>query len=346
MMKAIEFQFKSHDHKIVDNVPKPSPGKDEVLIKVVYSALDTAHQPILEKEFPTAYFIHKVNTKKTPLYLGYHYSGIIESIGSDVTDANLKEGVAVFGFLQYEPSQSQGTFAEYITVKQNDCAMKPNDVSFEIAAASTTEAITALQAIRDKGGLRMRSESNSKSKEQKQQNILIVGAAGGVGSAAVQIAKHLLNAHVTAVCGSKDVQTVKEVYGADVVIDRTVEPNYMKRLLNENAKFDVILDAPSVLPALATKLLKPKGVIVTTLPTGTLVWNMLKLVFSSKKATWVECRSNRDDLSIVGSMLSNENKLNIPIDSTFKVKDMAAAMAKQAGKKNGRVVIQVEKGWN
>merc|ERR1712176_103941 len=125
-----------------------------------------------------------------------------------------------------------------------------------------------------------------------------------------------------------------------------MEPNYMKRLLNENAKFDVILDAPSVLPSSATKLLKPKGVIVTTLPTGTLVWNMLKLVFSSKKATWVECHSNRADLNVIGNLLSNENKLNIPIDSTFKVKDMAAAMAKQAGKKNGRVVIQVEKGWN
>merc|ERR1712039_1114746 len=106
--------------------------------------------------------------------------------------------------------------------------------------------------------------------------ILVVGAAGGVGSAAVQIAKHLLGAHVTAVCsGSKDVQTVKEVFGADVVIDRSTEPNYMKRLLqqaknnNNHTKFDVILDAPCVLPSSATKLLKPNGVIVTTAPTGT-----------------------------------------------------------------------------
>merc|ERR1712146_791472 len=127
----------------------------------------------------------------------------------------------------------------------------------------------------------------------------------------------------TAVCGSKDVQTVNEVYGADVVIDRTVEPNYMKRLLSDNnTKFDVILDAPCVLPSSATKLLKPKGSIVTTLPTGTLVWNMLKLVFSSKQATWVECHSNRDDLSVVGNLLSSttatadgDKKLKIPIDS-------------------------------
>jgi len=156
-----------------------------------------------------------------------------------------------------------------------------------------------------------------------------------------------LGAHVTAVCSSKDVQTVKDVFSADVVIDRSMEPNYIKRLLQENAKFDVILDAPCVVPSSVTKLLKPKGAIVTTLPTGTMVWNMLKLVFSSKQATWVECHSNRDDLNVVGNLLSaGENKLKIPIDSTFKVKDMSAAMAKQAGKKNGRVVIQVEKGWN
>jgi len=334
-MKAFQFQFKSNDHSIVEDVAKPVPANDEVLIKVVNSALDTAHQPIIDKEFPVAYILHKV---KNPLYLGYHYSGTIEAIGSDVVDADMKEGVAVFGFLQYEPSQTQGAFAEYITVKHNECAVKPKGVSFEVAAASTTESITALQGIRDKGGLRSESKT--------QQTILVVGAAGGVGSAAVQIARNLLGAHVTAVCGSKDVKKVKELFGADVVIDRSAEPGYMERLLRENAKFDVILDSPCVLPSSATKLLTPNGVIVTTAPTPTMYWNILKLFFSSKTATWVHCNSNRDDLDSVANLLSTGDKLKIPIDSTFKVKDMSAAMSKQAGRKTGRVVIQVEKGWN
>jgi len=88
-------------------------------------------------------------------------------------DIDLKEGVAVFGFLQYVPSQSQGAFAEYITVKHNECAIKPKDVSFEVAAASTTEAITALQAIRDKGGLRMRSESKTKAQQQTIAGVVL-----------------------------------------------------------------------------------------------------------------------------------------------------------------------------
>jgi len=334
-MKAFQFKFKSNDHSIVQDVAKPIPAKDEVLIKVINSALDTAHQPIIDKEIPVAYILHKV---QNPLYLGYHYSGTVEALGSDVADDDLKEGVEVFGFLQYVSSQTQGAFAEYITVKHNDCAVKPQNVSFEVAAASTTESVTALQAIRDKGGL--------KSKAKEQQTILVVGAAGGVGSAAVQIARNLLGAHVTAVCSSKDVKKVKEVFGADVVIDRSAKSNYIKMLIEQNIKFDVILDAPCVLPSSATKLLKPEGVIVTTAPTGTMYWNMLKLVFSSKKATWIMCNSNKDDLKSVGNLLSSEDKLKISIDSTFKVKDMSAAMSKQAGRKTGRVVIQVENGWN
>jgi len=321
------------DHRIVNDVVKPNPAKDEILVKVVASALDTAHQPIIDKEIPVAYILHKV---KNPLYLGYHYSGTIEAIGSDVVD--LQEGDEVYGFLQYESSQTQGAFAEYITVNHKECALKPKGISFEVAAAATTEPITALQAIRDKGGLTLEGKA--------QKNILVVGAAGGVGSAAVQIAKHLFGAHVTAVCSSRDCKQVKENFGADIVIDRTIEPQYWKRLAKEKVQFDVILDAPCVLPSLATNLLRPNGTIVTTAPTGTMYWNMLKLLFSPKQATWVMCNSNKDDLKSIGNLLSSGDKLMVPVDSTFKIKDMQKAMSKQAGRKNGRVVIQVQNGWN
>jgi NADPH:quinone reductase-like Zn-dependent oxidoreductase len=216
----------------------------------------------------------------------------------------------------------------------DDSALKPKGVSFATAAASTVEPLTALQAIRNKGGLKSGG------------SILVIGAAGGVGSAAVQLAKNLLGAsHVTAVCGQKDVQRVKDEFGADVVIDRSSEPNYLKRLIQQNAKFDVILDTPCVLPSSATKLLKPKGVVVTTAPTGTMMWNMLKLIFSSKSAASVIVNSNRADLHSVGNLLAAD-KLRVPIDSTYKVKDVKTALLKEHGKKSGRVVIQVENGWN
>jgi len=335
-MNAIQFQFKAkpEDHRIVHDVPKPVPAKDEVLVKVKSSALDTTAKPIIEKEMPMAFFIHKL---KDPLYLGYHFSGTIKAVGSQDEVSDLKVGDDVFGFLQYAPSQTQGAFADYITVKHNECAIKPSGIDFDVAAASTTEPVTALQALRDKGGLRKGAN--------RQQKVLVVGAAGGVGSAAVQIAKKLFGAHVTAVSSTKNVEQVKSKFGAHAVIDRSIEPGYVQKLIEEKAQFDVILDAPCVLPSSATKLLKPKGVIVTTAPTGTMYLNQSKMALSSKKATWISCNSNREDLDTIGELLTGEDKLVVPIDSKFKVKDIAKAMAKHADGHNGRVVIQVENGW-
>ena len=95
-MKAVQFKF-GGNHDVV-NVPKPQPASDEIVVRVKYSALDTAHPAILNKEL-TGYFLHNL---KAPLYLGYHYSGVVESVGAEVTD--LATGTGVFGFLQYEPS--------------------------------------------------------------------------------------------------------------------------------------------------------------------------------------------------------------------------------------------------
>lgn len=333
-MKAIQFKLKGqpNDHQIVDEVPKPIPAKDEVVVKVKFSALDTATEPIISKEFPVAYVLHKV---KNPLYLGFHYSGTIDTIGSHVS--HLKEGEEVFGFLQYNGSQTQGAFSEYITVRQDECALKPKGVDFDLAAASTTEPVTALQALRDKGGLCIETD--------KQQTVLVVGAAGGVGSAAVQIAKNLFGAHVTAVCSTKDVEQVRSMFGAQVVIDRSVNTDYVQKLIKEKVSFDVILDCPCVLPSSAANLLKPSGSIVTTAPSGTMYLNQTKLMCSSKSASWIMCESNQNDLNIVGELLS-QNKLIVPIDSRFNVKEMSLAMAKQAGRKNGRVILKIENGWD
>jgi NADPH:quinone reductase-like Zn-dependent oxidoreductase len=242
----------------------------------------------------------------------------------------MAKGTDVFGFLQYDPSQTQGAFAEYIIVKRQDSAAKPSGVSHQIAAASTTESITALQGMRDLGGL------------EKGQSILINGAAGGVGSAAVQISK-VLGAHVTAVCGTRDTAQVKE-RGADVVLDRTKEPNYLETLLKEGHRFDVIFDVPNMICASGIGLLKPNGAIVNTVPTISMLWGKLKTLFSSKKVTFVGCHAEEADLKLIGKWL-DRGDLTIPIDSTFKIDDIQAAMTKQAGRKKGRVLIQIENGW-
>ena len=129
-----------------------------------------------------------------------------------------------------------------------------------------------------------------------------------------------------------------------MVMDRTQEPNYLKRLRNEKETFDVIFDTPNMLSASATSLLQPKGAIVNTVPTVSMVLGKLKTMVSSKKVTFVECHSKEADLQLIGQWL-NAGELEIPIDSTFQIKDMQAAMNKQAGRKKGRVVVQIENGW-
>eukprot|EP00980_Cylindrotheca_fusiformis_P003447 scaffold770_cov109-Cylindrotheca_fusiformis.AAC.14 len=326
-MKAIQFQFHSPKTAVVD-VPTPSVADDEVLVKVLYSALDTAHEAVVYRGI-SGYFIHS-NNKKAPLYLGYHFSGTVEETGSEAT-TDFPKGSQVFGFLQYEASQKQGAFAEYVTVKKDALAIKPTSVPHPIAAASTTESLTALQAIRDNGGLK------------KGSSILINGAAGGVGSAAVQIAK-ALGAQVTAVCSAPDVDRVKS-WGADRVINRTAEPTFVQNLAAESDRFDVIFDVPAMLPSAAMQLLRPEGVIVYVTPAWTMLWNKIKAIFSKKRVAFVECCSKKSDLELLGQWLENDT-VKIPIDSTFKVSEIEAAVEKQNGKKKGRVVVQVENGWN
>merc|ERR1712150_236296 len=137
---------------------------------------------------------------------------------------------------------------------------------------------TALQAIRDFGKL----GSNGKNK-----SILIVGAGGGVGNAGVQIAKQL-GATVTAVVSSKDVQNAKK-WGADHIINRSTDTHYVARLLKEN------------------------GVVVNTLPNMSMLWGMIRTMFSSKSFTFVHVVSKRNDLELVRGWM-DQGQLQIPID--------------------------------
>jgi NADPH:quinone reductase-like Zn-dependent oxidoreductase len=271
-------------------------------------------------------FIHSV---KSPLYMGWHYSGVVETVGDKV--ANLRTGNAVFGFLPYSSNNKQGSFSEYILVKEEECAVKPDNVSFKVAAASATECVTALQALRDRGELK------------RDQSVMIVGAGGGVGSPAVAIAKQLGAAHVTAICGTKDVEKVRALLKVDdEVVDRNkVDP------LQTDRKFHVIFDTPSVYSfGKCSKLLEGGGIYVTTLPSFGLFTGMfLSKFFGSKKARLVAVESKREDLELVGNWLASGD-LSIPIDSTYPARDMKAAVERYSSKeKNGRVVIDVQDGF-
>lgn len=307
-------------------IAQPSPADNEVLVHVAYSAIDTSLASIASKDMSSSY-IHDMKAK--PLIAGYHFSGTVTETGSNVS--LFKIGDKVFGHLQCEPTQRQGAYSEYITVPEDDIALVPSseNVPMAKAAASTVEALTALQAMRDLGGI------------EKGQSILIIGAGGGVGSVAVEIAK-ALGANVTAVCSTKDVKRVQQM-GADTVVDRTEEDP--KQHLTE--KFDVVFDVPSRYSFIqGMKWLKPGGVFVNTLPgLEKLAFGWLWPLVTTKRLETVQVESNKADLEMMGALMAKD-QLRVDIDSVYNISDFSRAWDRQdVGKKIGRVVIQVQDGW-
>lgn len=336
-MKIIEIDDKAVAS--VSNHMKPTPKAGEVLIKVAYSALDTAFEEVAHREFIPGSLLHDLKVK--PLVAGWHYSGTVLSLGDDSSvatkentskqDDELNVGDLVFGHLQYDSSTRQGTLAEYITVPILECAKIPSGVDLDVAAAITTESLTALQAMRDLGGL------------SEGKKVLVIGAGGGVGTQAVQIAKAMKASKVHAVCSTYDVPKVQGL-GADLVIDRSIQ-NIRKDL--DGASYDIIFDTTGKYSFGSLKYaLTKKGTLVNTIPnvaTFLFSW-MFPIIFGKHyKSVFVKC--NRADLELVGSWLQQEI-ISCPIDSTHNIKDFENARERQKeSKKSGRVVVNVEGGW-
>ena len=198
-MKAIVYNKKSYPDKLVYcDVDKPVPNDNEVLIKIHSVSLNAAD-----------YRSMKMGLIPKRKIFGADIAGRIESVGKNIS--LFKPGDEVMGDLA---SYGFGGLAEYVTAPERALIIKPDQVSFEEAATLPMAAMTALQALRDKGNI------------QKGQKVLIVGSAGGVGTFAIQLAKYF-ETEVTAVCSSKNVQQTLSL-GANYVIDYTKE-NFTKQ---------------------------------------------------------------------------------------------------------------------
>eukprot|EP00584_Thalassiosira_punctigera_P024954 CAMPEP_0172561968 /NCGR_PEP_ID=MMETSP1067-20121228/95052_1 /TAXON_ID=265564 ORGANISM="Thalassiosira punctigera, Strain Tpunct2005C2" /NCGR_SAMPLE_ID=MMETSP1067 /ASSEMBLY_ACC=CAM_ASM_000444 /LENGTH=325 /DNA_ID=CAMNT_0013352111 /DNA_START=225 /DNA_END=1202 /DNA_ORIENTATION=+ len=325
-MKAVTLIDKTSTK--IEEITKPSPEKGEVLVKVAYSALDTAFEEVARRTFIPGGLLH--NLKVKPLVAGWHYSGTVESVAAGVDD--WKVGDAVFGHLQYASATRQGSLAEYITVPASECAEIPEGVTMDAAAAVATEALTALQGMRDQGGL---SEGKS---------ILIIAAGGGVGTQAVQIAKVMKAGAVHAVCSTKDVAKVKKL-GANLVIDRTIK-DIASDL--EAASYDVIFDTSGKYSFMKLRYaLKKKGSLVSTIPSiSTLPPFSSFIAISGKRSKALMVHCNRKDLELVGTWIKTGEIHSIPIDKVYNIKNFEDARERQNdSKKSGRVVIKVQDGW-
>jgi NADPH:quinone reductase-like Zn-dependent oxidoreductase len=240
-MKAIICtKYGSPDVLQLQEVAKPAPQDDEVLIKIHAASINSRDWRFMRAN---PFFIRLVPggfLQPKNKILGADVAGRVEAIGSNVKQ--FKPGDEVFGYL---PSATgRGTFAEYVCANENAITLKPSNLTFEQAAAVPEAAMTALQGLRDKGNI------------QPGQKVLIQGASGGVGTFAVQIAKSF-GAEVTGVCSTRNLEMVRSI-GADHVID------YKKEDFTKNGQqYDLILAVSGYHPISDyLKALKPEGTYV------------------------------------------------------------------------------------
>ena len=213
MQAIVHHQYGSPDVLKLEQIAKPTPAHDQVLIKVHAASVNPLDWHFM-RGLP--YLVRMQTGMGRPKYtrLGVDFSGTVEAIGSDVKLH--KVGDDIFG-------TADGALAQYATSTEAGLALKPDNMSFQQAAAVPVAGITALQGLRDKALVR------------PGQKVLINGASGGVGTFAVQIAKSL-GADVTGVCSTGNVEMVRSI-GADRVIDYSVE-DYTKG----TQRYDVIFD--------------------------------------------------------------------------------------------------------
>jgi NADPH:quinone reductase-like Zn-dependent oxidoreductase len=247
---------------------------------------------------------------------------VIEVVGSEVTA--FRSGHEVFGV-------GNGTFAEYATARSDKIAPKPANLGFEEAATVPTTGCTALQGIRDIG------------KVQSGQSVLVVGAAGGVGSFAVQIA-NVFGAHVTGVCSTSKVDLVRSI-GADAVIDYTRED-----IVNGTRRYDLIFDTAGNREAsYLRQTMTPSGTLVLAggegagrwLGMGRVVRAKAMSLFVGQKMTNFLARPKAANLTTLKELIEAD-RIKPVIGSRYPLGEVPAAIAEiGAGHGRGKVVITV-----
>ena len=317
-MKAIVYtKFGPPEVLHLQEVEKPTPKANEVLIKIVATTV-VKEDPDMRASPGFNGFLKPRN----PI-LGQELAGEIESIGKDV--ARFKPGDQVFGIDMF------GAYAEYKCMPENGAlAIKPANMSYEEAASVPNGALTALPFLRDKG------------KIQSGQTVLIYGASGSVGAAAVQLAKYY-GAEVTGVCSTTNLEWVKSL-GADQVIDYTQED------FTENGKtYDIIFDTVGKRSFSECKgSLADEGIYLATVPTPAIMLQALWTAKSgSKKVKFVAAglrpASEKIKDLVFLTELIEAGKIKAVIDRCYPLEQMAEAHRYvEKGHKKGNVVITVE----
>ncbi|PYX92566.1 MAG: alcohol dehydrogenase [Acidobacteria bacterium] len=315
-MKAIVCRsYGSPDVLKYEEIEKPTPGDNEVLIKVRAASVNP-----VDRLFRAPHVLRLMTGLRKPKNprIGVDVAGQVETVGRNITQ--FKPGDEVFG-------ACKGAFAEYACVSESKLAVKPDKVTFEQAASVPVAALTALQGLRNKGQIR------------PGQKVLINGAAGGVGTFAVQIARSF-GAEVTGVCSTRNVEMVRSI-GADRVIDYTQED-----FTKGTQRYDLIFDLVANHSLLACRrLLNPSGICV--LAGGKNPWLFLTRAFLSPVLSRFVSQNfvvfiaklNKEDLTIMGDLMA-AGKVTPVIDRRYRLSEVPEAIRYlEEGHARGKVVI-------
>ncbi len=322
MKAAVYSRYGPPDVLQVKDIEKPVPKDDEILIEVRAASVNPLDWHFMRG---TPYFVRIMAGLRKPkdTRLGVDVAGQVEAVGSNVT--RFKPGDQVFG-------SCRGAFAEYACASESALVTKPNNMTFEQAASVNVAAITALQGLRDKGQI------------QPGQKVLIVGAAGGVGTFAVQIAKSF-GADVTGVCSTRNVDMVRSI-GADQVIDYTRED-----FTKSGQRYDLFFDCVGNHSLLACRrVLNPRGIYIIVGGSGGRWIGPLPRVFKalllsrfvSQNLSIFLAKTSKEDLTIMRDLME-AGKVTPVIDKHYRLSEVPEAIRyMEEGHAQGKVVITLE----
>jgi len=316
-MKAIvQNGYGTTEHVSVKDVERPRIKDDQVLVEVRASSVN-AGDLFTVKGSPYIIRFSAGFPRPKDFILGWDVAGVVEEVGAGVDD--LQAGDEIFG-------SCQSAFAEYVAIKRAGLTRKPAGLTFEAAAAVPTAAITALQQLRDSGGIR------------EGERVLVLGAAGGVGSFAVQLAR-FFGASVTGLCRTDKMDFVRSI-GADHVIDYTTED-----FTCSQDRFDLVLDnIGQVSFSRMKRVLTPTGRLVPNSGHGGMSHVIAAVVHGmfSKKVTGMRiAKLNREDFELLAELLENGDIKPI-VDEVFPLEETARAIDRlDGGDVKGKVVVAV-----
>src|SRR6185437_6628538 len=331
MKAAIYSRYGTADVVQIEEVEKPVSRNHEVLIRVRAASVNPLDEGLIRGGSRLVTGLRRPKVTR----LGIDVAGLVEAVGRDVTQ--FQPGDSVFGACIGDPDASalrvwmpQGAFAEHACAHQSVLVMKPANVTFEQAASAPVAALTALQGLRDKGRI------------QQGHKVLINGAAGGVGTFAVQMAKSFA-ANVTGVCSARNVDMVRSI-GADCVIDYGKED-----FTRSGQRYDLVLDCVGNHSLSACRrVLNPRGTLVMVgapddspviRALARMLGGMVISRFGTQKMVFFIAKVNQEDLTILREFMAT-GRVTPVIDKHYRLSELPEAFRYAAeGHSRGKVIV-------